>query len=124
MDDVAVYSDTFERHLENLEATFELAEKGDMKINPLKGHFVHRQVEFLGHIVSKEGIAVMPGKVEMIQNCKIPQDVSGVRSFLGLTGHYRRFIHHYAHKASPLISLTRKKSALEWGMNKMRHYTI
>ena len=115
MDDVAVYSRTLDDHFRDLKDTFELSSAGNMKINPTKAHFACQSVEFLGHVISKQGIAVMPSRIKCIQNCKRPEDPTGIRSFLGLTGHYRRFIQYYAHKSSPLTSLTRKKTTWHWG---------
>ncbi|XP_073035232.1 uncharacterized protein [Primulina eburnea] len=72
------------------------------------------QVAFLGHIVSKEGIAVDPSKIEAIKQWSIPKIVSEVRSFLGLAGYYRRFIADFSKIALPLTSLTRKAIKFEW----------
>ncbi|WIA44486.1 hypothetical protein OEZ86_007230 [Tetradesmus obliquus] len=71
-----------------------------------------KEVTFLGHIVSGEGIKVDPKKVEAVREWPPPRNVTEVRSFLGMTGFYRRFIHHYAHKALPLTNLT--ASGVKW----------
>ncbi|XP_075494750.1 uncharacterized protein LOC142532315 [Primulina tabacum] len=73
-------------------------------------------VAFLGHIVSKEGILVDPSKIEAIKQWSIPKTVSEVRSFLGLTGYYRRFIADFSKIALPLMSLTRKDTKFEWNI--------
>ena len=57
----------------------------------------------------------MPNKVEKIQGLERPSDVKGIRSFLGLTGYYRRFIPKYAHQSQPLTMLTRKDTKWQWG---------
>ena len=57
----------------------------------------------------------MPNKVEKIQGLERPSDVKGIRSFLGLTGYYRRFIPEYAHRSQPLTTLTRKNTKWQWG---------
>ncbi|XP_073317238.1 uncharacterized protein [Primulina huaijiensis] len=75
---------------------------------------VPEQVAFLGHIVSKERIAVDPSKIEAINQWSIPKTVSEVRSFLGLAGYYRRFIADFSKIALPLTSLTRNAINLEW----------
>ena len=92
MDDIAVASHTFEQHMKDVDQTLSAVEEGDMRVNPQKGHYFQKGVEFLGHWVCKEGITVMPNKVERILNLEKPSDVKGVRSFLGLTGYYRQFI--------------------------------
>ena len=86
MDDIAVASHTFEQHMHDVDQTLSAAEAGDMRVNPQKGHYFQKGVEFLGHWVSKGGITMMPNKVERIQNLERPSDVKGIRSFLGLTG--------------------------------------
>ena len=62
--------------------------KQETRVNPQKGYCFQRGVEFLGHWVSKGGVAVMPNKVEKVQGLERPSDVKGIRSFLGLTGYY------------------------------------
>ena len=61
---------------------------------------------FLGHVISKDGITVDPNKIEAVVNWDRPTNVSGARSFLGLTGHYRRFVKGFSHIATPLTQLT------------------
>jgi hypothetical protein len=65
-------------------------------------------VAFLGHVVTKEGIAVDPGKVEAVVNWERSSNAHEVRSFLGLAGYYRRFIEGFSRLAAPLTKLTRK----------------
>ena len=57
----------------------------------------------------------MPNKVKKIQGLERPSDVKGIRSFLGLTGYYRRFIPEYAHRSQPLTMLTQKNTKWQWG---------
>ena len=64
MDDIAVVSHTFEQHMNDVDQALSVAEAGDMRVNPQKGHYFQKGVEFLGHWVSKGGVAIMPNKVE------------------------------------------------------------
>ena len=73
-------------------------------------------MEYLGHVVSTQGLAVDLAKVQVVQDWKIPTNVIEVRSFLGLAGYYRRFIPHFAHIAAPLTNLTRKNTPLTWSL--------
>ena len=79
MDDIAVASHTFEQHMNDVNQALDAAEVGDMRVNPQKGHYFQKGVEFLGHWVSKAGITVMPNKVEKIQGLERPSDVKGIR---------------------------------------------
>ncbi|XP_074283676.1 putative mitochondrial protein AtMg00860 [Silene latifolia] len=71
-------------------------------------------VAFLGHVVSKEGVSVDPGKIEAVSNWERPKNVAYVRSFLGLAGYYRRFVKDFVKIAKPLTALTRKDNRFTW----------
>ena len=73
-----------------------------------KCDFWLKEVSFLGHIVSAEGIRVDPAKIEVVVNWKLLRSVTEVKSFLGLAGYYRRFVKGFSIIASPLIQLLRK----------------
>ena len=70
--------------------------------------FGQSSVDYLGHIISAQGLAVNPDKIEVIQQWLPPKTVKEVRSFLGLAGYYRRLIHHFAAIAGPLYNLLRQ----------------
>ena len=69
---------------------------------------------FLGHVISRDGITVDPSKIEAIVNWAVPTNVSEVRSFLGLTGYYRRFVEGFSRIVTPLTRLTRKNAKFDW----------
>jgi hypothetical protein len=71
-------------------------------------------VAFLGYIVTKEGIAVDPGKVEAVVNWARSSNAHEVRSFLGLAGYYRRFVEGFSRLATPLTKLIRKNEKFQW----------
>ncbi|KAL8133994.1 hypothetical protein AgCh_009172 [Apium graveolens] len=72
------------------------------------------QVQFLGHVVSKEGIKVDPVKIEVVSKWEQPKTPTEVRSFLGLAGYYRRFIKDFSKITAPLTKLTRKNEKFIW----------
>ena len=70
-------------------------------------------MEYVGHIVSHEGVKVDPRKIKTIKEWKIPTSIKHLRGFLGLTGYYRKFVKNYARIAAPLATLL-KKNAFSW----------
>ena len=74
--------------------------------------FFQHRVEYLGHVVSAEGLSPDPAKVQAIRDSKVPESITDIRSFLGLAGYYRRLIPHFAKIVAPLTNLTRKKHSL------------
>ena len=79
-----------------------------------KCEFWLKKIQFLGHIISDEGIRVDPSKIQDIVNWKRPTTVTEIRSFLSLTGYYRRFVQDFSRIAGPLSRLTQKKLKFEW----------
>ncbi|GKB11005.1 reverse transcriptase domain-containing protein [Tanacetum coccineum] len=80
-----------------------------------KCEFWLKEVQFLGHVVNRDGIHVDPSKVESVKNWKTPESPTEIRSFLGLAGYYRRFIENFSKIAKPLTLLTQKNKAYVWG---------
>ena len=71
-------------------------------------------VQFLGHMILAQGISMDPSKVEAVLNWERPKSVTEIRSFVGLTGYYRRFIEGFSWIAAPLTQLTRKDQPFAW----------
>ena len=72
------------------------------------------KVAFLSHVISAEGVSVDPQKIEAMVNWKPPKNVSKVRTFLGLTGYYKKFVEGFSRIAAPLTKLTRKYVKYDW----------
>ena len=128
LDDILVFSSTFEQHLERLDLVLtRLAENG-LKVKGKKCHFVQQEVEYLGHVVTSEGVRMDPGKVEKIRTWPRPQNGKDVSSFLGLASYYRRFIDGFSSIAAPLHQVAEKgkgsKTKFVWGQAQEEAFEI
>ena len=110
LDDILVFSKTFQEHIEKLERVFERLDKNGLKLKPSKCNFFQRKVKFLGHIISAEGISTDPQKISAIQDWPRPQTVHELRRFLGFSGYYRRFVNQYSKIVKPLNDLLKGKT--------------
>ncbi|GKB97777.1 putative nucleotidyltransferase, ribonuclease H [Tanacetum coccineum] len=115
IDDILIYSNTKEEHEVYLNLVLELLRKEKLYAKFSKCEFWLQEVHFLGHMVNQSGIHMDPSKIEAVMNWKAPTTPSEVRSFLGLSGYYRRFITDFYKIAKPLTSLTQKNQKYEWG---------
>ena len=125
LDDIIIYSHTPEDHLERLRAVFQRLRKAGLKLKPSKCTFFQQEIKYLGHIVSKYGIATDPSKIEKVINWPQPVTVNDVRSFLGFVGYYRKYIKGFSNIAKPLTELLTgletsskhkaKKLKVQWG---------
>ncbi len=106
LDDIVVMGKTFEEHINNVERVVEKLGEANLTIRTDKSKFCHESLDFLGHVVTKEGIRPQPQKIECIQKMGQPVTVRDVLSFLGLCGYYRRYIADYSKIAAPLHQLT------------------
>ncbi|WVZ53938.1 hypothetical protein U9M48_004823 [Paspalum notatum var. saurae] len=112
MDDILVYSPSLAQHEQHLKAVLEQLRKHQFYLKQRKCSFAQPQIEYLGHIISKEGVATDPAKTAAMQNWPTPTSITELRGFLGLTNYYRRFIKGYGILARPLTQLLKKNSFL------------
>ena len=92
LDDILVYSETFEQHLDRLEAVFRRLAKTGLKVKLQKCAFLQKTVTFLGHKVSAEGVGTDPSNISAVKKWEVPSSVKELRSFLGFGSYNRRFI--------------------------------
>jgi hypothetical protein len=114
LDDIIIFATDFDTHLMRLEAVLERIAKAGLKISPGKCQLLQKQVEFLGHIVSADGIATAPSKTDTVQKWPPPKSVKEIRSYLGLCSYYRRFVKGFADIAKPLHKLTELNAPFDW----------
>lgn len=112
-DDILVYSTDLESHAHHLQVVLSLLRHHHLFAKPSKCSFAAQSVEYLGHILSGAGLHVDQAKIGCIQRWPQPSTVKELRSFLGLTGYYRKFIKQYATIAKPLTDML-QKGAFQW----------
>lgn len=114
IDDIIIFSPSFGEHLSRLRLVFDRLREVNLKLKPSKCNFAQKSVNFLGFVVSSEGISPDPDKLDAVRSFPAPKCVKDVRSFLGLCNYYRRFVEGFAKIASPLNHLTRKDVPFVW----------
>jgi hypothetical protein len=114
LDDILIYSRTEEEHLAHLKQVLQILRENHFYAKLKKCTFFQPETLFLGHVVGRDGIKPDPAKVTAVKGWPVPQTVTDVRSFLGLTNYFRRFIQGYAQITRPLTDLTRKDMPFAW----------
>nr|KYP39590.1 Transposon Ty3-G Gag-Pol polyprotein [Cajanus cajan] len=112
-DDILVYSSSWFLHLQHLQQVLDILAKHELYAKMSKCSFGLEQVEYLGHVVSGDGVSMETSKVQAVIDWPVPKTIKQLRGFLGLTGYYRRFIQGYASIANPLTDLL-KKDNFKW----------
>nr|GEV92902.1 reverse transcriptase domain-containing protein [Tanacetum cinerariifolium] len=108
MDDFSVFGNSFETCLSYLDKMLKRCEDTNLCLNWEKSHFMVKEGIVLGHKISKNGIEVDKGKVDVIAKLPHPTAIKGIRSFLGHADFYRRFIQDFLKIARPMTSLLEK----------------
>jgi len=114
LDNVIVMSATFDEHLTRLTTVFDRLRAANLKLKPSKCKLFQREVIFLGHLVSADGIAPDPSKIQAVQNWPRPRNLTETRAFVGLASYYRNFVADFATIARPLYEFTKKGQSFKW----------
>lgn len=114
LDDITMYSKSDEKHYEHLEMIFINCMKFGISLNPKKYHFSLEEGKLLGHIISKDGIRIGPGRVHAIRQISLPRNKKEVQSFIGKVNFLRRFIIDCSEKMRNITEMLRKGNEIKW----------
>lgn len=112
-DDILIYSNSVEQHIQHLQQVFELMRKHSLFAKRSKCDFATKRVEYLGHFIEAGGVSTDPSKIKAVQEWPTPSNLKQLRGFLGLAGYYRKFVKSFGIIARPLTVLT-KRDAFLW----------
>jgi hypothetical protein len=114
IDDILVFSKTAEEHEEHLRIVMGKLRQQQLYAKFSKCEFWMEEIAFLSHVLSAEGVAVDPSKIEAVSKWQSPKSVAKIRSFLGLAGYYRRFIENFSKIAKPMTELLKSNTLFVW----------
>ena len=114
LDDIILMSRTVDEHLERLKLVLDRLRGAGLKLKPSKCTLLQKTISFLGHVISENGVATDPSKIQAVQDWPVPTNITEVRSFIGLCSYCRRFVQDFARVAEPLHKLTGKRARFEW----------
>jgi predicted aspartyl protease len=112
-DDILIYSKSKQEHIQHLKTVLQVLRENKLFAKQSKCVFATPQVEYLGHIISDKGVSTDPQKIVAVKEWPTPQTITQLRSFLGLTGYYRRFVQNYGQICRPLHDML-KKNSFKW----------
>jgi len=115
MDDILIYSKTFDEHLEHIRLVLSRLEEAGLCVNLLKCTFAVREITFLGHCITQEGISKSADKVKAIVEYPRPKKIKDLQRFVGLCMWYSTFVENFATIAAPLYALFKKRVKYKWG---------
>ena len=108
LDDILIFSTSLEEHVDSINKIFGALRKANLKIQIDKCNFFRKETEYLGHVLTRDGTKPNPKKIQDIVSLKLPETQKQIKSFLGLTGYYRKFIKDYARVAKPMTNYLKK----------------
>ncbi len=122
LDDILIYSTTLEEHESHVRQALQVLRKHRLYCKMSKCEFFKKEVGFLGHVLTGDGVKADPRKIQSVVDWPPPTNVKQVRSFLGLANYYRRYVHGFANMATPLTYLTKENVAFLWTHEQARSF--
>lgn len=122
IDDLIVFSHSFEEHLAHLDKVFSILIDGGVKLTMKKCFFAKQQVKYLGFIVDGTGIRANPEKINAMKNFPVPTNVKQIKQFLASVGFYRHMIEKFAYYSAPLSDLLKKNAKFEWSSTCQKNF--
>ena len=108
--DILIYRKSWEYHIKHVDQFLQIPENNQLYVKRSKCSFGKQEVEYLGHIVSREGVKMGPQNIQSITKFPTPKNIKSLRGFLGLIGYYHKFVKNYESISFPLTYLLKKKS--------------
>lgn len=112
LDDVIIFSKSLQEHSQKLKAVFDRFRETNLKVQLDKSHFLRKEVLYLGHTITRDGLKPNTDKIDAILNYPLPKTTTEIKSFLGLLGYYRKFIRDFARITKPMTLCLKKKSKI------------
>lgn len=110
LDDICIISKDFDGHCKSVDLVFDRLMNSGLKLKPKKCKLFKRQLKFLGHLVTEEGIKCDPEKTQLIRDWEEPKSTRDCRRFLGVIGYYRKFVSDFSRRAAPITDLLKGKT--------------
>ena len=113
LDDIIILGTSLQEHIENIKTIFNTLKEHNLKVQLDKSEFLRKEVAYLGHIVTKDGIRPNPDKINAVKSFPIPKTPKEIKQFLGLIGYYRKFIPNFAKITKPLTQCLKKDNKID-----------
>ena len=115
IDDIVVYASSLEEHFQKMDRLMQRIKDANLSLSPEKCFFLRKEVTYLGHRISSEGVSPCPDKLKAVANFPVPKTKKNVKQALGLFSYYRKFIQNFALIAKPLTNLLKEQVVFKWG---------
>lgn len=112
LDDIIIFSSSLQEHVQKLRTVFDRLRQTNLKIQLDKSEFLRKEVLYLGHTITKDGLKPNSDKIDAVLNYPLPKTTTDIRSFLGLVGYYRRFIKDFSKVTQPLTACLKKRNKI------------